>query len=47
VHDLYAYMAEPRPEQPTQQLGGFLGAELMLPNHAVIDFGDGVLYLKK
>jgi predicted aspartyl protease len=47
VYDTYAYAAKPRPEQPAQQLGGYLGADVMLPNHAVIDFGDGVLYLRK
>jgi predicted aspartyl protease len=47
IYDIYAYTAKPRPEQPAQQLGGYLGADVMLTNHAVIDFGDGVLYLKR
>jgi len=46
VLDLYDYEATPRPASPADQIGGFLGADVMLANHAVIDFGDGVLYLK-
>ncbi|KAB7770043.1 hypothetical protein [Xanthomonas maliensis] len=45
IHDEYEYMGWPRPASgPT---GGTLGADFMIANGAVIDFGAKTLYLKK
>ncbi len=46
IYDTYDYDAEPRPAIE-KQIGGYLGCEFMLPNKAVVDFGEGVLYLKR
>lgn len=45
VEDLYAYGKIPRPTDDSAT-GGNLGADFMINNKAVIDFGNSVLYLK-
>ena len=47
IFDMYAYDAVPRPLASSGNLvGGTIGCNFMLNNHAVIDFGTGTLYLK-
>jgi predicted aspartyl protease len=46
IYDIYTYDGEARPPEG-EQIGGYLGAEFMLPNKAIIDFGNGTLYLEK
>jgi hypothetical protein len=46
ILDTYAYEAQPRPADTTKLISGILGCDFMLANHAVIDFGQGILYLK-
>jgi len=43
--DLYAYSSEARPVTPHQD--GYLGADFMLANQAVIDFGTETLFVSK
>jgi hypothetical protein len=45
VYDLYAYSSKPRPTSAHDE--GYLGAEFMLANQAVIDFGTGTLFLPR
>ncbi len=42
--DLFGYSSEPRPADAHED--GYLGADFMLMNSAVIDFGTGVLFVK-
>lgn len=46
IEDTYAYSKSPRPADATTARGGALGADFMIRNGAVIDFGNAVLYLK-
>jgi len=46
IWDTYQYEAKPRPAAPEDAEGGLLGADFMIANHAVIDFGGSVLYLR-
>jgi hypothetical protein len=46
VEDTYAYSKAPRPADAEAARGGELGADFMIANEAVIDFGNAVLYLK-
>lgn len=41
--DLYAYGSEARPTTPHQE--GYLGADFMLANRAVIEFGTETLFI--
>ena len=43
IYDTYAYDGDVRPASGS--IGGYLGAEFLLPNKAIIDFGTGTLYL--
>ncbi|KAB7768794.1 hypothetical protein CKY51_08490 [Xanthomonas maliensis] len=45
VYDLYAYDGTTRPSDATLK-NGYLGCDFMRANHAVIDFGAGILFLK-
>lgn len=45
--DTYAYMRSVRPTDPGFSRGGDLGTDFLVDNGAVIDFGSGVLYLRK
>jgi hypothetical protein len=46
VYDVFAYVSEVRPTAQLSHSVGFLGADFMLANHAVIDFGTNTLFLK-
>lgn len=46
IEDSYAYSNAQRPADATSARGGALGADFMIQNGAVIDFGNSVLYLK-
>lgn len=46
VYDLYAYAEKPRPYRASDGRAGVLGADFLIANQAVIDFGLGRLYLK-
>ncbi|MGN5373690.1 hypothetical protein [Sphingomonas hankookensis] len=45
VLDNAAYMSKPR--SPEDGNGGMLGADFLIANRAVVDFGSGVLYLRR
>jgi hypothetical protein len=47
ILDTYAYNAERRPSDPSMAVQGVLGAQFMLANQAVIDFGSETLFLPK
>lgn len=46
VYDIYAYAAKPRPYLTADGRAGALGADFLIANQAVIDFGLSRLYLK-
>lgn len=46
ITDTYAYSKAPRPADANLARGGALGADFMIANHAVIDFGNSIIYLK-
>jgi hypothetical protein len=46
IEDTYKYIDAKRPDDITNMIGGTLGAEFMIENKAVIDFGNLKLYLK-
>ncbi|GAB3753313.1 hypothetical protein GCM10028817_18870 [Spirosoma pomorum] len=46
VEDTYAYAAEKRPASPSAESGGVLAADFLIDNHAVVDFGGQILYVK-
>jgi hypothetical protein len=45
VIDFYAYNLKTRPLDPADTVQGNLGADFMLANQAIIDFGSGTLFL--
>ena len=45
IADAYTYGSEPRPPADQFSMSGTLGADFMLANQAVIDFGIGTLLL--
>jgi hypothetical protein len=45
--DTYAYEGISRPKNPSDITGGMLGCDFLLAHGAVVDFGNGILYLKK
>jgi hypothetical protein len=45
VIDFYAYNLKTRPPNPADTVQGNLGADFMLANQAIIDFGSGTLFL--
>lgn len=47
IEDMYAYSKTPRPINTMAARGGVLGADFMIANKAVIDFGNAILYLKQ
>ena len=47
ILDEYAYNAQKRPSDPSMAIHGDLGAQFMLANQAVIDFGSETLFLPK
>lgn len=47
IVDTFAYSGSVRPAEVHSARGGALGADFMIENGAVIDFGNAVLYLKK
>lgn len=46
VYDIYAYAEKPRPYRATDGRAGMPGADFLIANQAVIDFGRSRLYLK-
>lgn len=46
VYDIYAYAEKPRPYRAIDGRAGMLGADFLIANQAVIDFGRNRLYLK-
>lgn len=46
VYDIYAYAEKPRPYRAIDGRAGMLGADFLIANQAVIDFGRSRLYLK-
>jgi hypothetical protein len=47
IFDTYGYQAVSRPKNPSDMRAGTLGCDFLLAHGAVIDFGNGILYLKK
>lgn len=47
IIDFYAYNLKQRPSLPSEAVQGNLGADFMLANQAIIDFGSGMLFLPK
>jgi len=45
--DTYAYEGISRPKDTSDITGGMLGCDFLLAHGAVVDFGNGILYLKK
>ena len=46
IEDTYKYSNKKRPDNISELIGGTLGAEFMIKNKIVIDFGNLTLYLK-
>ncbi len=46
IYDLYAYAEAPRPADPAAARGGQLGASFLMTHQAVVDFGQGLLWLR-
>lgn len=46
IMDTYAYEGETRPDKKDDYCGGWLGAEFLKEQRAVIDFGRSILYIK-
>jgi len=47
IEDTYAYQGKSRPTEVSAIRGGMLGCDFLLAHGAVVDFGNGILYLKK